>query len=102
MVLAAVLRLGEDAYGAAIVREIHGSTGRSVANGSLYITLDRLERKGLIESRMGEPNARRGGRPKRFVHVTDRGLEAVRNVREAMLSLWRGIEDRLERPEGSK
>lgn len=96
MVLASVLRLGPEAYGAAILREIEERTGRSVPGGSLYVTLDRLEEKGLLESRMGDPEPGRGGRPKRFMSVTPEGVLAVRDVREAMLRLWDGIEGRLE------
>jgi len=96
MVLAAVLRLAEGAYGAAVLTEIETRTGRRVSGGSLYVTLDRLEQKGLIRTRLGEPAPERGGRPRRYVRVTRRGLAAMRDVREAMLSLWHGIEERLE------
>jgi DNA-binding PadR family transcriptional regulator len=96
MVLAAVIRLGEDAYGASILTEIEKQVGRRVPSGSLYVTLDRLERKRLIRSRAGDPEPGRGGRPKRFVRITPEGLKAVKEVREAMLSLWSGIEGRLE------
>ena len=96
MMLAAVLRLGDQAYGAAILTEIAAQTGRHVSSGALYVTLDRLEDKGLIETRRADPTPERGGRPKRFVRVTPEGLEALRDVREALLKLWRGIEDRLE------
>lgn len=96
MLLAAVVRLGEGAYGASILEEIQRQAGRRVPSGSLYVTLDRLERKGLIASHAGDPEPGRGGRPKRFVRITPEGLRAVRDVREAMLSLWSGIERRLE------
>jgi DNA-binding PadR family transcriptional regulator len=96
MLLAAVIRLGEDAYGASILMEIEKRAGRRVPSGSLYVTLDRLERKGLIRSHAGDPEPGRGGRPKRFVRITPDGLKAVREVREAMLSLWAGIEGRIE------
>lgn len=96
MVLSAVLRLGEQAYGAAILTEIAEQTGRRVSSGALYVTLDRLESKGLIETWRGDPTPERGGRPKRFVRVTRDGLDALRDVREALLKLWRGIEDRLQ------
>lgn len=94
--LAAVIRLGEEAYGAAILRELERLTGRRVPSGSLYVTMDRLETKGLLESRTGEPEPGRGGRPKRFVSVTEDGLRAVREERRVMLDLWAGIEERLE------
>jgi DNA-binding PadR family transcriptional regulator len=96
MVLAAVLRLGERAYGAAILTEIEAQTGRSVSSGSLYVTLDRLEQKKLIRTWVGDPAPERGGRPRRYVRVTRSGLAAVRDVREALLNLWRGLEDQLE------
>ena len=96
MLLAAVIRLGDEAYGASILGEIEEQAGRRVPSGSLYVTLDRLQRKGLIVSHTGEPEPGRGGRPKRFVRVTPEGLRAVRDVREAMLGLWAGIESRLE------
>lgn len=95
MVLSAILRLGDHAYGAAILTEIAAQTGRHVSSGALYATLDRLEDKGLIATRRGDPTPERGGRPKRFVRVTRQGLGALRDVRKAMLKLWRGIEDRL-------
>jgi DNA-binding PadR family transcriptional regulator len=96
MVLSAVLRLGERAYGAAILTEIAEQAGRRVSSGALYVTLDRLESKGLIETWRGDPTPERGGRPKRFVRVTRDGLDALRDVRQALLKLWRGIEDRLQ------
>lgn len=99
MVLSAILRLGDGAYGARIIQEIEDATGRRVSGGSLYVTLDRLEAKGLLESRIGEPEPGRGGRPKRYSRVTDPGLEALQETRDAMLSLWSGIEEQLERSE---
>ncbi|KPJ84006.1 MAG: hypothetical protein AMS18_17030 [Gemmatimonas sp. SG8_17] len=96
MVLAAVLRLGQQAYGSAIIREIQRETGRRVPSGSLSVTLDRLETKGHLRSRMGSPDPNRGGRPKRFVTVTEAGLQAIREARTAMLNLWSGLETRLD------
>lgn len=96
MVLAAAMQLDDRAYGAALIREIRNRTGRPVPSGSLSVTLDRLESKGLVRSRMGDPDTRRGGRPKRFIEVTASGVEAVREARNAMLGLWSGLEARLE------
>ena len=96
MVLAAVMRLGEEAYGGSIIKEIQQETGRRVPSGSVSITLDRLESKGYLTSHMGSPQARRGGRPKRFVTVTKTGLLAVKDARAAMLNLWNGLERKLE------
>jgi DNA-binding PadR family transcriptional regulator len=95
MVLSAVLRLGEQAYGAAILTELAEQTGRQVSSGALYATLDRLEAKALIESRRADPTPERGGRPKRYVRLTRDGLTALKDVRRAMLKLWRGLEGRL-------
>ena len=96
VVLATAVSLGDNAYGAELIREIEKRTGRRVTSGSLYVTLDRLEDKGMIRSRMGDPDPRRGGRPKRFATPTPKGMQALRDVRQTMLSLWAGIEDRLE------
>lgn len=78
LVLLAVLRLGDGAYGVAIRRELARRTGRSPSRGTVYATLRRLEAKGLLESRMGEPTPERGGRAKRFLSVSPEGLEALR------------------------
>jgi DNA-binding PadR family transcriptional regulator len=96
MVLAAILRLGDGAYGNAIIKEIEQETGRQVPSGSLSVTLDRLEAKGHLRSTMGKADPTRGGRPKRFVSVTDNGICAVKESRAAMLNLWSGLEPRFE------
>lgn len=83
-------------YGAELVRELEERTGRQVQGGALYVTLDRLERKGYLVSRMGEPDARRGGRPKRFVEVTPEGVRALAEQREVLLRVWEGLEAALE------
>jgi DNA-binding PadR family transcriptional regulator len=91
LVLATALRLKEG-YGAELVRELEERTGRQVQGGALYVTLDRLEKKGYLQSRMGDPDARRGGRPKRFVQVTPEGVRALAEHREALLRVWEGLE----------
>ena len=96
LVLAAVLRLGEEAYGVSIIKEIREETGRRVPSGSLSITLDRLGSKGYLESRMGKPDPNRGGRPKRFVSITPKGFRAIKEARSGLLSLWSGLEARFE------
>lgn len=95
MILAAALRLRDEAYGAAVIREIRAETGRRVPSGALSLTLDRLESKGLVRSHTGEGDSRRGGRPKRFIRVTPSGVRAIRETRAAMMNLWSGIESRL-------
>jgi DNA-binding PadR family transcriptional regulator len=91
LVLATALRLRRG-YGAELVRELEERTGRQVLGGALYITLDRLERKGYLVSWMGEPDPVRGGRPKRFVEVTPEGVRALAEHREALLRVWEGLE----------
>ncbi len=94
LVLATALRL-EAGYGAQLVRELEQRTGRQVQGGALYATLDRLERKGYLISRMGDPDPARGGRPKRFVEVTPEGIRALAEHREALLRVWEGRETTL-------
>ena len=92
VVLLATARLGEDAYGMSIRREIEDKTGRKVSIGAVYATLDRLEGKSFLESRMGGVTPRRGGRPKRFFHLSSAGKEALLSVRRSMDRLWDGLE----------
>jgi PadR family transcriptional regulator PadR len=96
LVLAAALRLGEGAYGAALMREIEERTGRSVQAGSVYLTVQRLESKGLVRCTVGEADEGRGGRPKRFVTPTPAGVRALAEHREALLRIWDGLEAHLE------
>ncbi len=91
MVLLALIRLGEDAYGVPIGREIEQQTGREAALGSVYASLERLEEKGLVTSRLGDPTAARGGRAKRYFHVTAQGLHQVRETQRALVNLWNGL-----------
>jgi PadR family transcriptional regulator PadR len=95
LVLATALRL-DHGYGAELLRELEERTGRQVQGGALYVTLDRLERKGYVVSRMGEPDPLRGGRPKRFIEVTPEGVRALAGQREALLRVWEGLEARLD------
>jgi PadR family transcriptional regulator PadR len=82
LILLAILRLGDDAYGVTIRAELAERAGRSVAPGALYTALERLETKGLITSRMSDPTPQRGGRSKRHVTVTAAGMKALtRSVR---------------------
>lgn len=95
VVLLAVMRLGDEAYTAPILDEIHGQTGRSISRGALYTALDRLEMKGCLRSRVGEALPERGGRPRRYFSVTPSALRALKDSRQALLRLWRGLEWRL-------
>ena len=91
IVLLAILRLGDEAYGASIRAEIEVCTGREPTPGALYTTLDRLEAKGMVTSRMGEPTAQRGGRAKRFFVVTEKGSSAVATAQRAYQKLLKGL-----------
>ena len=91
IVLLAILRMGEEAYGVTIGAEIQKQTGRVPAAGALYTTLDRLEEKGLAVSGMGDPTPQRGGRAKRFFKVTGTGLEALTQAQRSYQNLMRGL-----------
>ena len=91
IVLLAILRVGEDAYGVTIRAEIELCTGRDPAPGALYTTLDRLEDKGFVTSRLGDPTPQRGGRAKRFFTVTAAGIEAVARAQRSYRRLLRGL-----------
>lgn len=95
IVLLAVMRLDDEAYTAPILDEIRDQTGRSISRGALYTALDRLEMKGCLRSRIGDPLPERGGRPRRYFTVTPSAVRALKDSREALLRLWRGLESRL-------
>jgi DNA-binding PadR family transcriptional regulator len=96
IVLLAVLRVGDQAYAIPILEQIEQHTGRKVARGALYTALDRLESKGCLRSRLGEPLPERGGRARRYFTVTPVAVRALRDSRRALLRLWRGIDSVLE------
>jgi DNA-binding PadR family transcriptional regulator len=91
LVLLAVLRLGDDAYGVPIAETIEQNSSREVSIGSVYVTLERLQKKGFVTSRLGEPTAERGGRAKTYFRVTAKGLRDVRHAQRALTTLWRGV-----------
>jgi len=96
MVLLAILRLGERAYGRTVRGELEETAGRTVSAGAAYVTLDRLETKGLVASWTGEAESGRGGRPKRYYRVTAEGKEALAVARRVLDRLWSGVEDLVE------
>jgi len=91
LVLLAILRLGDDAYGVPIAQAIEQSSGKRVILASVYNTLERLEEKGLIHSTIGQPTRERGGRAKRYFAITTAGRRAVSAAKKALTLLWRGI-----------
>lgn len=92
LLLLAVMRLGTDAYGIAMRREIEERTGRSVSPGAIYPTMDRLEEKGYVTSYLGDPTPERGGRSRRYFRLQPAGIEALRKAHAAFSSMWRGFE----------
>ena len=92
MVLLSILQIGDNAYPPLLLEQLEVAMKRSVARGSLYVTLDRLEHKGLIKSRPGEHEPDRGGHPKRYVSVTNKGIAALRECRESLMTLWAGLD----------
>lgn len=93
IVLLAVMRLGdESAYAGAILDELEQCTSRSIARGSVYVTLDRLETKGYLKSWLADPTPERGGRAKRYYGLRPRAVEALRESRRALVALWSGLE----------
>jgi len=98
VVLLSVLRLAGEAYSVAVREEIRVRAHRGVTRGALFTALDRLEEKGLLSSRMGEPLPERGGRARRFFRVTAQGLSALRASRRARMDLWQGLETVLGEP----
>ena len=91
LVLLAVLRLGDGAYAVPVRTEIEERGRRPVARGALYTTLDRLEQKGLLRSRVGDPLPERGGRARRYYSVSTQGLAALRAARDSIDSLSAGV-----------
>ena len=96
LVLLGVLRLGDDAYGAAIRQEIHERSGRDVSINAVYTTLDRLERKGLLKSWDGDPTPERGGRRRKFYGLKPAGSTALKQAYRAFTGMTDGVERHLE------
>jgi len=92
-ILLAVWRLGDDAYGASVRDELEARTGRDLTQGAVYVTLVRLEKKGLVRSWMSEPTPVRGGKAKRCFEILPAGDEGLRQARANMDRLWDGLPD---------
>jgi PadR family transcriptional regulator PadR len=91
IVILALLRLEQHAYGVTVRQEIELRTHREVSIGAVYATLDRLETKGYVRSHHGDPTPERGGRSKRFFRVTGKGVAAVSRTHRALLSVTEGL-----------
>jgi len=90
LLISAAAALGENAYGAAIREELEATTGRKCSIGALYTTIDRLESKGLVKTWMGEATAERGGRAKRMVRVTAKGVHAAKQFYDTVTRVSQG------------
>jgi PadR family transcriptional regulator PadR len=97
IVLLAIVRLGDDAYGVRIRQDIEQRTGRALTVGALYRTLDRLEHKGYVSSAFSDPTPERGGRSKRYFRVKPLGLRTLRASREALTAMWEGLDPLVQR-----
>jgi len=92
IVVLALLRLSGRAYGVTVRQEIEARIGREVSIGAIYATLDRLEAKGYVKSQLGDPTPERGGRSKRFFHVTAKGIAAVNRSHRAINTMTEGLD----------
>jgi DNA-binding PadR family transcriptional regulator len=97
MVLLSIMRLSDGAYGLAIKDELVTVAGREPSSGALYTTLDRMEKKGLLESSAGEGSQERGGRPRRYLRLTAEGKALLARSRSSLMALWDGLEGALDR-----
>jgi len=97
LVLLAVARLGDGAYGVSIRDEIKTRTGRSVSRGAIYITLDRLEGRGYVRTWLADPTPERGGKAKRLCALEPKGARALIESRAMLEQMWRGLDPALGR-----
>lgn len=100
LILFALIRLGADAYGVSIRNQIAARTGRAVSPGALYTALDRLEKRGLVASRLGDPTPQRGGKRKRLYTLQPAGERALARVYESMRLMASGVASRLRTSKG--
>jgi len=96
LLLFALVRLGDDAYGLTVRREIEERTGRSISAGAVYTALDRLEERGLVRSWWGAPTAERGGKRKKHYRIQPLGLKTLTRSYTAMQQMARGLAAKLE------
>ncbi len=96
LILLAILRLGEGAYGTTVFDELGKHTDRPILRPAVYNALRRLEAKGLIDSEIGEPTAERGGRAKRFFRLAPGGVASLQDSRRTLMSMWDGVSGSLD------
>jgi PadR family transcriptional regulator, regulatory protein PadR len=90
-VLLAIIHLQGRGYGVSIADEIERRAGKPVSFGAVYATLDRLQKKGLISSKLGEPTPERGGKPKRYYRIEAPGERALREAQSFVERMWAGV-----------
>jgi len=91
MVMLALIRIGDQAYGVPISQELERLRGRDVVVGSVYAALECLQNRDLVQAKNGEPTPERGGRGRRYFTVTGKGLKVIRDTRRTLMPLWNGI-----------
>lgn len=91
MVILTLIRLGDNAYGVPITKEIEELSGRDIAIGSVYAALDRLEQKGFVYAELGESTPERGGRAKKYFKITGKGMKVVQETQQTLTRLWKGL-----------
>ena len=96
ILLMAILRQKDNAYGVTIIKEVKRSTGRELKVGALWVALDILSKRGLIEKRMGDPIPQRGGRSKIYYALTPNGLNELEKIRDFQKELWKGIPETIK------
>jgi DNA-binding PadR family transcriptional regulator len=96
LVLLAVVRLDDNAYGVSIRDEIYSCTGRRASRGAIYVTLDRLESRGYIKTWLADPTPERGGKSKRLCRVEAAGKRALVESRTALAQMWSGLNPHFE------
>ena len=101
LIMITILRLGDAAYGVPICKDIQKRTGKKVTLGSLWVSMDQLAKKGMVEKRFADPTPRRGGRSKIYYHVTKVGLEALEDVKEFQQTIWQGTAALIKKSGGS-
>ena len=97
LVLLAILRLGDGAYGVPIVEEIQQRTGRGVSRAAVYIALRRLRQKELVTSWLSDPDPVPGGKAKRYFRVEAAGIDKLSEARSTLLSMWEGLQPMLDK-----
>ena len=101
LLISAAAGLGDKAYGGSIRQEIEATTGRKCSMGALYTTVDRLEMKGLLKTWMGDATPQRGGRAKRMVRLTAKGVQAAKSFYDAVILVSRGVSWAPKHPAGA-